>query len=47
MLLYLLDHDVATVWTDVEITNVEAGSEVRQLPFGARVEIDRPQILMT
>ena len=47
MLLYLLDHDVATVWTDVEITNVEARSEVRELPFGARVEIDCPQILMT
>lgn len=36
------EDDVATVWGNVEVANVEAGGQVGQLRFGARFEIDAP-----
>src|SRR5207249_5623064 len=35
-----------TIRGDIEVANVEVGSQVSQLPFGARVEGDEPEILM-
>ncbi len=39
------DHFPA-VWGEVEIANIEVGRKIRQLPLGARVQVDEPEILV-
>ena len=46
MLLRSFKDNFAAVWRDVEVANVEVGSEVGQLPLGARLKVDEPEILM-
>src|ERR1700726_2385806 len=45
-LLHSFENNFAAVWGDVEVSNVEVGSEVGQLPLGARLQVDEPEILM-
>ena len=45
-LLHSFEDNFAAVWRDVEVANVEVGSEVGQLPLGARLQVDEPEILM-
>ena|SRR5580658_9188511 len=45
-LLHSFENNLTAVWGDVEIANVEVGSQVGQLPLGARLEVDEPKILM-
>jgi hypothetical protein len=45
-LLHSFEDNFATVWRDVEIANVEFGSEVGQPPLGTRLQIDKPEILV-
>src|ERR1700688_614240 len=44
--LHSFKDDFAAIWGDVEVTNVEVGSEVGQLPLGACIQIDQPEIFM-
>src|SRR5450432_2489067 len=45
-LLQSFDDHFPTVWRDIQILNVVFGSEVSQLPFGSRLKVDEPEILM-
>jgi hypothetical protein len=45
-LLDSFQDDFPAVWGEVEIANIEVGRKIRQLPLGARVQIDEPEILM-
>ena len=45
-LLHPFEDDFTTVRGDVEVANVKVGREVGQLPLGARLEVDEPEILM-
>src|ERR1700719_198003 len=44
--LLSFEDNFTAVWGDVEAVNVEVGSEVGELPFGARLQINEPEILM-
>ena len=44
--LLSFEDNFTAVWGDVEAVNVEVWSEVGQLPFGARLQINEPEILM-
>ena len=46
VLLRSFEDNFAAVWRDIEVANVEVGSDVGQLPLGARLEIDEPEVLM-
>ena len=46
MPLHSFEDNFATVWGDVKVLNVEVRSEVGQLPLGARLQIDEPEIFM-
>jgi hypothetical protein len=46
VLLHSFENNVAAVRGNIEVTNIEIGSEVRQLPLGARLQVDQPEILM-
>ena len=45
-LLHSFEDDFAAVRGDVEVANVEVGSEVGQLPLGAVLQVDEPEILV-
>src|SRR4029079_4634817 len=47
LLLHLLDDDVAAVRGDVEVPDLEHRIKIRELPFGAGLEIDRPEVLVS
>ena len=40
------EDDFVAVWGNIKIANVEVWSEVAQLAFGARVEVNEPEILV-
>ena len=46
VLLHSFQDNLAAVWRDVEVANVKVGRDVGQLPLGARLQIDEPEILM-
>jgi hypothetical protein len=39
-------NSVIAVCGNVEIANVESRKKIRQLPFGARLQVDKPEIPM-
>jgi hypothetical protein len=45
-LLHSFEGNFAAVRRDVEVANVEVGRKVGQLPLGARLQVDEPEILM-
>jgi hypothetical protein len=45
-LLHPFDYNFATIREDVEVANVEVGGKVGQLPLGACLQVDQPEILM-
>jgi len=46
MLLGALKNELASVWRDVEVANVEVGREVGQGALCACIEVDEPEILV-
>ena len=40
------ENNFTTIRRDVEVANVEVGSEVGQLPLGARLQVDEPEVFM-
>jgi len=44
--LHSLENNFAAVWRDVEVANVEVQRNAGQLPFGARLQINEPEIFM-
>jgi hypothetical protein len=44
--LHSVKGNFTAIWGDVEVTNVEVGSELGQPPLGARLQVDQPEILM-
>src|SRR6266851_1290987 len=45
-LLHSFEDNFASVWRDVEVANVEVGSEVGQLVLCTRLQVDEPKILV-
>jgi len=45
-LLHSFEDNFTTIRRDVEVANVEVGSEVGQLPLGARLQVDEPEVFM-
>src|SRR5882762_3306458 len=45
-LLHSFEDDFTAIWRDVEVANVEVGSEMSQLLLGAGLHVDQPKILM-
>src|ERR1700675_3021668 len=46
-LLPSFENNFTSIRRNVEVLNVEIGSELGQLPLGARLQLDEPQILMS
>src|ERR1700722_9878609 len=46
VLLHSLEYDFTAVGGYVEVANIEVGSQVGQLPLGAGLEIDEPEIFV-
>jgi hypothetical protein len=44
--LHPFEDNPAAIWGDVEVANVKVRSEFGQLPLGARLEVDEPEILV-
>ena len=45
-LLHSFEDNFTTIRRDVEVANVEVGSEVGQLPLDARLQVDEPEVFM-
>ena len=45
-LLHSFEDNFTTIRRDVEVANVEVGSEVSQLPLDARLQVDEPEVFM-
>src|SRR6266851_5554980 len=45
-LLHSFEDNFTSVWRDVEVANVEVGSEVGQLVLCTRLQVDQPKILV-
>ena len=45
-LLHSFEDNFTTVRGDVEVANIKVGREIGQLPLGARLEVDEPEVLM-
>ena len=45
-LLRSFEDNFTAVWRDVEVANVEVGTDIGQPPLGARIQVDDPKILM-
>ena len=46
VLLHPFEDSLTAVWRDVEVANVEIGSEIGQPSLGARLQLEKPEILM-
>src|SRR6202158_2985199 len=45
-LLHSFEDNFTAVWGDVEVSNVEVGSEIGQLPLGACVQVDEAEVIV-
>src|ERR1700682_6317596 len=46
-LLHSFEDNFTTIRRDVEVANIEVGSEFGQLPLGARLQVDEPEVFMS